>query len=67
MAHIGFWALMEKCIVGSYIKSVHRIAVHNKLHKPAIPVQPEGTSFVPNRTFSVYTFTITTLYVPAEV
>jgi len=58
--------LTESCNIDLYNKSVHRISINNKLHKPAITLQTEATSFVPNRTFSVYIFTITTLYVPAE-
>jgi hypothetical protein len=59
-------ALIEVCIMDLYIKTVDRISVHNKLHNPAIPLKPEETSFVPNRTFCVYTFTITTMYIPLD-
>jgi len=52
--------------IDSYIKYVHRITIHNKLHKLAIPLQPEARSFVPNRTFCVYISTINAICIPAE-
>ena len=54
-------------VLDMHIKSVHRITIHNKLQNLAIPLQPERTSFVTNRTFWVYIFTFITMYIPAEV
>jgi hypothetical protein len=65
MAHIAFWGFNGVLSYG-FLYHFYRINIPNKPHKPGILLKPKATTFVPNRTFCVYIFTFTTLYVPAE-